>query len=197
MLSYKPFPCHLCNQSYSSKASLSSHENSKHKRNRIVPHCHYFQPIPEGIKNHFCAVFLKDIDCKLGFHRTTEGVKRFQWNFPESLFYFFFSNEPEFHYKPSTRKYYCTFKGQSGYKKIGSIFKCEVWGRKQNELGSESFVLVEEKDENGKYFEKEIIFTWREKIITKIADKKSFHMSFGILECILEVRRETVEIIDI
>ncbi|RHZ80522.1 hypothetical protein Glove_91g22 [Diversispora epigaea] len=193
----KPFPCYLCNCSYLSKSSLSSHEKKKHNENRIVPHYQYFSYIPEDIVNHFRASFLQDVDSKLGFHRTTEGIKKFQWKFPEGLFYFLFSNESGFSYRPSIRKYYCIFKGESGYKRIGTIFRCEVWGKKQNKLGSESFVLVEERDSNSIYHEKEIIFTWREKIVTKVENEKSFYVPCGILECILEVRRETVEIINI
>lgn len=45
--------------------------------------------------------------------------------------------------------------------------------------------------------EKEIVFTWREKTITKVKNEKSLYILCGILECILEVRRETVEIVDI
>ncbi|RHZ88103.1 hypothetical protein Glove_26g271 [Diversispora epigaea] len=133
-------------------------------------HYQYFSYIPEDIVNHFQASFLQDVDSKLGFHRTTEGIKKFQWKFPE---------------------------GESGYKRIGTIFRCEVWGKKQNKLGSESFVLVEERDSNSIYHKKEIIFTWREKIVTKVENEKSFYVPCGILECILEVRRETVEIINI
>jgi hypothetical protein len=133
----------------------------------------------------------------LGFHRTIEGIKRFQWKFPESLFYFFFSNEPGFSYRPSIRKYCCIFKGESGYKKIGTIFRCKEWGRKKNKLGSESFVVVEERDGNGLCVEKEIVFTWREKAITKIEDKKPYYILCGVLECVLEIRRETVEIVNI
>ncbi|RHZ86775.1 hypothetical protein Glove_46g55 [Diversispora epigaea] len=92
----KPFPCYLCNCSYLSKSSLSSHEKKKHNENRIVPHYQYFSYIPEDIK------------------------------FPEGLFYFLFSNESGFSYRPSIRKYYCIFKGESGYKRIGTIFRCEV-----------------------------------------------------------------------
>ncbi|RHZ89223.1 hypothetical protein Glove_17g30 [Diversispora epigaea] len=126
----KPFPCYLCNCSYSSKSSLSSHENKKHKENRIVPHYQYFSYISEGIVKHFRAAFLQDVDSKLSFHRTTEGIKKFQWKFPEDLFYFLFLNELGFLYKPSIRKYYCVFKGESGYKQIGIIFRCKVWGKK-------------------------------------------------------------------
>ncbi|RHZ80317.1 hypothetical protein Glove_137g175 [Diversispora epigaea] len=193
----KPFPCYLCNCSYSSKSSLSSHEKKKHNENHLVPHFQYFSHISEGIINHFRAAFLQDVDSKLSFHRTTEGIKRFQWKFPESLFYFLFSSEPGFSYKPSIRRYYCIFKGKSGYKQIGIIFTCEVWGKKKNKLGSESFVLVEERDNNGMCIEKEIVFTWREKTIKKVKDEKSLYILCGILECILEVRRETVEIVDI
>ncbi|RHZ77771.1 hypothetical protein Glove_173g9 [Diversispora epigaea] len=128
----KPFPCYLCNCSYSSKSSLSSHEKKKHNENRLVPHFQYFSHIFEGIINHFRTTFLQDVDSKLSFHRTTEGIKRFQWKFPER---------------------------KSGYKQIGIIFTCEVWGRKQNKLGNESFVLVEERDNNGMCIEKEIVFT--------------------------------------
>ncbi|RHZ47478.1 hypothetical protein Glove_579g37 [Diversispora epigaea] len=234
------------------------------------------------IINHFRAAFLQDVDSKLSFHRTTEGIKRFQWKFSESLFYFLFSSEPGFSYKPSirnipaaqiqnpnveipnveipnpksqitisifcrnpksqipnTRKsgykqigiiftcevwgrkqnklgsksfvlveernnneslFYFLFSsepGKSGYKQIGIIFTCEVWGRKQNKLGSKSFVLVEERNNNGMCIEKKIVFTWREKTIKKVKDEKSLYILCGILECILEVRHETVEIVDI
>ncbi|CAG8611555.1 11569_t:CDS:2, partial [Diversispora eburnea] len=104
------------------------------------PHYQYFSYISEDIIKHFRAAFLQDVDSKLGFHRITEGIKRFRWKFPE---------------------------GESGYKKIGTIFRCEEWGRKKNKLGSESFVLVEERDNDGTCIEKEIVFIWQEKIINK------------------------------
>ncbi|CAG8562109.1 24293_t:CDS:1, partial [Racocetra persica] len=119
MTSLKPFSCYLCNNSYSSKSSLSCHEITKHSMNRIVPHYQHLPTISEGIINHFRAVLLQDINSKLGFHRTNEGLKHIQWNFPESLFYFFFSNESGFSYRPSLRRYSCVFKGQNGYNRIG------------------------------------------------------------------------------
>ncbi|CAG8460059.1 3589_t:CDS:2, partial [Dentiscutata heterogama] len=51
--------------------------------NRIVPHYKNLPAITEGIINHFRAVLLQDINSKLGFHRTNEGLKTIQWNFPE------------------------------------------------------------------------------------------------------------------
>ncbi|CAG8846453.1 12678_t:CDS:1, partial [Racocetra persica] len=81
------------------------HEIAKHKMNRVVPHRQYFSVVSEEILNHFRAVFLQDINSKLGFHQTNEGIKHFQWNCPKSLFYHFFSNESGFSYRPSIRRY--------------------------------------------------------------------------------------------
>ncbi|CAG8524588.1 27261_t:CDS:2, partial [Racocetra persica] len=117
----------LNNTSNEFEGHISSHEIAKHKMNHIVPHHQYFSVLPEEILNHFRAVFLQDINNKLGFHRTNEGVNHFQWNFPESLFYYFFSNEIGFCYRPSIRRYTCIFNGQDGYKRIGNIMQCEFW----------------------------------------------------------------------
>ncbi|CAG8763886.1 15551_t:CDS:2, partial [Racocetra fulgida] len=140
MAPHKPFSCQLCNNSYSSKLSLSRHENTKHNMNRIVPHHQHLPVISEGIINHFRAVLLQDINSKLGFHRTNEGLKHIQWSFPER---------------------------QNGYNRIGTILGCQCWGKRKNEIGCETYVVVEEKDNNGSLIEKNIEFIWREKTVTK------------------------------
>jgi hypothetical protein len=102
--------------------------------NRVVPHYQHLPKISEGIVNHFRAVLIQDINSKLGLHRINEGLKHIQWNFPESLFYNFFSNEPGFSYWPSLRRYFCIFKGQNGYDQIGTILECKSWGKRKNEI---------------------------------------------------------------
>ncbi|CAG8745670.1 3605_t:CDS:1 [Dentiscutata heterogama] len=120
MAPHKPFSCLLCNNSYSFKSSLSSQETVKHKMNRIVQHHQYFSVLPKEIINHFRAVFLQDINNKLGFHRSNEGVNTFN-RIVQKVYSIIFSNEIEFSYRPSIRRYTCIFNGQNGYNRIGNM----------------------------------------------------------------------------
>ncbi|CAG8454388.1 10417_t:CDS:2 [Gigaspora rosea] len=45
---------------------------------------------------------------------------------------------------------------RNGYNQIGTIMQCEFWGKRPNEMGDETFVLVETTDNKGNFVEKAI-----------------------------------------
>src|SRR5260364_429216 len=93
--------CQLCQESFFTRKELVIHERTRHRNNKIIPHCYLLiQPPFEQImiyQDAFVILFKK----RLGFNRHSVGAKQVSINtFPENIFVYLFENEPSFRYSP-------------------------------------------------------------------------------------------------
>ena len=122
------FNCCLCQETFSLRKQLLTHERTKHRNNKIIPHLHLLlQPSFEQLVFYQDA-FIILIKKRLGFNRHSVGSKRLSINaFPENVFVYLFQNEPSFRYKSALQKYCCTFKGEAGEGRLKQILNYEYW----------------------------------------------------------------------
>jgi hypothetical protein len=118
------FFCLLCFKIYDTRKKLQSHEWSKHKNNKLIPHRHVLcQPSDKTLSFYRDTVIIH-LKSSLGFNRHAIGKKHITIDaFPESVFLTLFENEDSFKYIPSQRKYQCTFEGSVGGERLKNIFK--------------------------------------------------------------------------
>jgi len=151
------FKCCLCQKIFSSRKQLLTHERTKHRNNKIIPHLHLlFRPTFEQLMSYQDA-FIILIKKRLGFNRHSVGSKRLLINvFPENVFIYLFQSEPSFRYNSVLRKYHCKFKGEAGEERLKQILNYEHWNRRQDSktktMGYVLFVNYE-----GSY---EVTFCW-------------------------------------
>ncbi|GET65429.1 hypothetical protein GLOIN_2v1524369 [Rhizophagus irregularis DAOM 181602=DAOM 197198] len=105
--------CCLCQETFISRKLLLTHERTKHRNNKTIPHFHLLlRPSFEQLISYQDA-FIILIKKRLGFNRHSVGTKRVLINvFPENVFVYLFQSEPSFRYNTVLRKYRCTFKGE-------------------------------------------------------------------------------------
>ncbi|RHZ63502.1 hypothetical protein Glove_329g10 [Diversispora epigaea] len=120
------FQCYLCQTILTSRKQLLSHERTKHKNNKTIPHLHLLiQPSFEQLISYQNA-FIILIKKRLGFSRHSIRQKRLLINvFPENIFIHLFQSEPSFRYNSALRKYRCIFKGEEGEKRLKQILNYE------------------------------------------------------------------------
>lgn len=125
--------CSLCQETFSLRKQLLTHERTKHRNNKTVPHLHLLiQPSFEQLVSYQDA-FIILIKKRLGFSRHSVGSKRLSINvFPENVFVYLFQNEPSFRYNSALRKYHCTFKGEAGEGRLKQILNYEYWNCRQD-----------------------------------------------------------------
>jgi hypothetical protein len=129
------FKCYLCQKKFSLQKQLLSHERTKHRNNKTIPHQHLlFQPSLEQLVS-YQNTFIILIKKRLGFNRHSVGSKRLSINvFPENVFIYLFQNEPLFRYSSALRKYRCMFKGQAGEVRLKQILNYEHWHCQQDPI---------------------------------------------------------------
>ena len=93
------FKCYLCQKTFSLRKQLLTHERTKHKNNKTIPHLHLLhQPTFEQLVSYQDA-FIVLIKKRLSFNRHSVGSKRLSISvFPENVFVHLFQNEPSFRY---------------------------------------------------------------------------------------------------
>lgn len=128
------FRCCLCQETFLSRKQLLTHERTKHKNNKTIPHLHLLlQPSFEQLISYQDA-FIILIKKRLGFNRHAVGSKRLVINvFPENVFVYLFQNEPSFRYNSVLRKYRCTFKGEAGENRLKQILNYQHWSYRQDQ----------------------------------------------------------------
>src|SRR2546429_9371503 len=91
--------CYLCKEAFFSRKQLLTHERTKHRNNKTIPHLHLLlQPSFEQLASYQDA-FIILIKKRLGFNRHAVGSKWLVINvFPENVFIYLFQNEPSFRY---------------------------------------------------------------------------------------------------
>jgi hypothetical protein len=134
----------------SSRKQLLSHERTKHKNNKTIPHLHLLiQPSFEQLISYQDAFIILIKKC-LDFSKHSIGQKRLLINvFPESVFVHLFQSEPSFRYNSVLRKYRYTFKGEEGEKRLKQILNYEYWSSRQDpEIKTTGYVLLANYEEN-------------------------------------------------
>ncbi|PKY15005.1 hypothetical protein RhiirB3_427121 [Rhizophagus irregularis] len=116
-----------------------------HPNNCIIPHIQQssLNNIPEiQVKNFWNSLLLR-IEKKLSYHRSGSGSRKIIFEpFSEELFVKIFSQEENFTFISYLNKYKYVFTGKLGYKRLGFLFDCEVWGeKKHNHDGKEPLTL--------------------------------------------------------
>src|SRR4051794_26395659 len=154
------FPCLLCSKIYDARKKLQSHERTKHKNNKLIPHRHILcQPSDETLSFYRDTVIIR-LKKTLGFNRHSIGKKHITIDaFLENVFLFLFENENSFKYIPNQRKYQCILEGAIGEERLKNIFKYEqIEFRKNESTSTQGYILLEDSD--GQY---KIIFIWKQK----------------------------------
>ncbi|GBB90490.1 hypothetical protein RclHR1_17480003 [Rhizophagus clarus] len=125
--------CCLCQETFISRKLLLTHERTKHRNNKTIPHLPLLlRPSFEQLVSYQDA-FIILIKKRLGFNRHSVGSKRFLINvFPENVFVYLFQSEPSFRYNTVLRKYRCTFKGEVGEQRLKQILNYEHWSCRQD-----------------------------------------------------------------
>ncbi|PKC52693.1 hypothetical protein RhiirA1_480917 [Rhizophagus irregularis] len=105
--------CCLCQETFISRKLLLTHERTKHRNNKTIPHFHLLLwPSFKQLISYQDA-FIILIKKRLGFNRHSVRTKWVLINvFPENVFVYLFQSEPSFRYNTVLRKYCCTFKGE-------------------------------------------------------------------------------------
>ena len=129
------FSCCIYQKSFSLRKQLLTHERTKHRNNKTIPHLHLLlQPSFEQLVSYQDA-FIILIKKRLGYSRHSLGSKRLSINaFPENVFVYLFQNEPSFRYNSALRKYRCTFKGEEGEGRLKQILNYEHWNCQQDPI---------------------------------------------------------------
>ncbi|GET56260.1 hypothetical protein GLOIN_2v1842188 [Rhizophagus irregularis DAOM 181602=DAOM 197198] len=111
--------CCLCQETFISRKLLLTHERTKHRNNKTIPHFHLLlRPSFKQLISYQDA-FIILIKKRLGFNRHSVRTKWVLINvFPENVFVYLFQSEPSFRYNTVLRKYCCTFKGEDPITKI-------------------------------------------------------------------------------
>src|SRR5436190_12334340 len=112
--------CRLCStnppRTFSSKSSLSFHENNIHPNNKIIPHSRCLTSPSLYDICQFKNSFIMQLKARLQFHKSEPRAKILKMEpFSEGLFIILFYNESTFQYSPAQRKYICKFEGSKGY----------------------------------------------------------------------------------
>ncbi|RHZ87230.1 hypothetical protein Glove_38g54 [Diversispora epigaea] len=154
------FPCLLCSKIYDTKKKLQSHERTKHKNNKSIPHYHILDKPSEEILSFYRDAIIIRLKSSLGFNRHSIGKKHIVIDaFPESVFLSLFENENSFKYIPSQRKYQCILEGAVGGEILKSILKYnQVIFRENKNTSTKGYILLEDND--GQY---KLTFIWRQK----------------------------------
>jgi len=159
-----PYICHLCSanlpRTFSSKSSLSFHENNTHPNNKIIPHSRCLTSPSSYDICQFKSSFIMQLKARLQFHRSEPRVKTLKMEpFSEGLFIVLFYNELTFRYSPAQRKYLCKFEGTQGYEQLGILFGNKNWGSKRRRTGTCAYVLMQNAQQS--YY---VTFIWKERV---------------------------------
>jgi len=129
------FKCCICQETFSLRKILITHERTKHRNNKTIPHLHLLlQPSYEQLVSYQDA-FIILIKKRLSYSRHSLGYKRLSINaFPENVFIYLFQNEPSFRYNSALRRYRCTFKGEAGEGRLKQILNYEHWNQRQDPI---------------------------------------------------------------
>ena len=149
--------CFLCQKTLSSREQLLSHERTKHRNNKTIPHLHLLsRPSFEQLVTYQDA-FIILIKKRLGFTRHSVGPKRLSINiFPENIFVYLFQSEPSFRYNSVLRKYRYAFKGEEGESRLKQILNYEYWNSQQDPITKTTgYVLFLNYEESY-----EVAFSW-------------------------------------
>ncbi|RHZ84756.1 hypothetical protein Glove_76g6 [Diversispora epigaea] len=129
------FPCLLCSKIYDTKKKLQSHERTKHKNNKSIPHYHILDKPSEEILSFYRDAIIIRLKSSLGFNRHSIGKKHIVIDaFSESVFLSLFENENSFKYIPSQRKYQCILEGAVGGEILKSILKYDQEWKENDRL---------------------------------------------------------------
>uniref|UniRef100_U9UFA6 C2H2-type domain-containing protein n=1 Tax=Rhizophagus irregularis (strain DAOM 181602 / DAOM 197198 / MUCL 43194) TaxID=747089 RepID=U9UFA6_RHIID len=168
--------CCLCQETFISRKLLLTHERTKHRNNKTIPHFHLLlRPSFEQLISYQDA-FIILIKKRLGFNRHSVGTKRVLINvFPENVFVYLFQSEPSFRYNTVLRKYRCTFKGEVEEQRLKQILNYEHWSCRQDPItkttGYVLFVNYEESHE--------VTFSWTQ---TKLVENNRTFQC-GVVTC--------------
>ena len=154
------FSCLLCSKSYDTRKKLQSHERSKHKNNKLIPHRHILCMPSEETLSFYRDTIIIRLKSSLGFNRHAIGKKHITIDaFPENVFLYLFENEDSFKYIPSLRKYQCTFEGSVGEERLKNIFKYdEIIFRENTSTSTRGYILFEDSDDKYK-----ATFSWKQR----------------------------------
>ncbi|CAB4473277.1 hypothetical protein RhiirA5_433841 [Rhizophagus irregularis] len=131
-------------RTFSSKSSLSFHENNIHPNNKIIPHSRRLTSPSLYDICQFKNSFIMQLKARLQFHRSEPRAKTLKMEpFSEGLFIILFYNESTFQYSPAQRKYICKFEGTQGYEQLGILFGNKDWGSKRRRTGTCAYVLMQ------------------------------------------------------
>ena len=127
------FKCSICQEAFSLRKQLLTHERTKHRNNKTIPHLQLLlQPSFEQLVFYQDA-FIILIKKRLGYSRHSVGSKRLSINaFPENVFVYLFQSELTFRYNSALRKYRCTFKGEAEEGRLKQILNYEYWNCQQD-----------------------------------------------------------------
>src|SRR5688500_9743951 len=91
------FSCYLCQKTFYLRKQLLTHEGTRHRNNKTIPHLHLLtQPSSDQLISYQDA-FIIFVKKRLGFNRHSVGYKWLSVNvFPENVFIYLFQNEPSF-----------------------------------------------------------------------------------------------------
>jgi hypothetical protein len=143
-MSNEVYKCLLCEQNFSPRNKLLTHERNKHRSNKIIPHYNsLFLPSLNNLVFYQDA-FIVLIKKRLGFNRNSIGSKRLSIDaFPEAIFVHLFQYEPTFKYSPAQQKYSCQFKGKEGEERLKQILNYDYWSFRQDPITkTKGYVLL-------------------------------------------------------
>ncbi|RIB07550.1 hypothetical protein C2G38_2052817 [Gigaspora rosea] len=149
--------CQLCQEIFSSRKDLVTHERIKHRNNKIIPHRKTLLQPPLEQVTFYQDAFIVLIKKRLGFNRHSIGTKQVSINaFPENIFVYLFEHEPSFRYSPVQRKYSCSFQGEAGEQRLKQLVNYDHWNVRQDpKLRTIGYVLF--MDNEGSYG---VSFSW-------------------------------------
>ncbi|CAB4432323.1 unnamed protein product [Rhizophagus irregularis] len=107
--------CCLCStnppRTFSSKSSLSFHENNIHLNNKIIPHSRCLTSPSLYDICQFKNSFIMQLKARLQFHRSEPRAKTLKMEpFSEGLFIILFYNKSTFQYSPAQRNIFANLR---------------------------------------------------------------------------------------
>ena len=112
----------------------------------IIPS--HIQPVSKSELLHLKRAIIKELQKRFKNHHTTVGEQTFSLHCSEDAFVGAFKTHIT-RYSPCGSFYFCSFKGETSFDKIGQILGDKNWGERNYGKGQLSFVRLHVPEEFG------------------------------------------------
>ena len=127
------YKCSLCQQNFSSRNKLLTHEGNKHRNNKVIPHRTSLCLLSFELLVYYQDTIIVLIKKWLGFNRHSIGSKWLSINaFPETIFVHLFESKPTFWYSLVKQKYFYQFQKKIREEKLKQILNYKYWNFRQD-----------------------------------------------------------------